>query len=69
MTCETLFGSNSNSRKPLQDKDLVLQVLKMAVISQIVEITIFKLMKKYSLSLTTLKDLLQSVYYFLELLI
>ena len=58
VTYKTLFRSNSNSREFLQDKDLILQVLTMAVIPQIAEMTIFKLMKKYSFSLAILKDLL-----------
>ena len=64
VTCETSSGSNSSSRERLQYEDLVSQVLEIA---KTAEITILKLMRKYSFSLATLKDLLRSVYYLSEL--
>lgn len=67
VTRETSSGSNSSRRELLQDEDLVSQVLKMAATPQKAEITILELMRKYSFSLATLKDLLRSVYYLSEL--
>ena len=67
VTRETSSGSNSSRRELLQDEDLVSQVLKMAATPQKAEITILELMRKYSFSLATMKDLLRSVYYLSEL--
>lgn len=67
VTRGTSSRSNSSRRELLQDEDLVSQVLKMAATPQKAEITILELMRKYSFSLATLKDLLRSVYYLSEL--
>ena len=67
VTRETSSGSNSSSRERLQYADLVSQVAEIAATPQTAEITILELMRKYSFSLATLKDLLRSVYYLSEL--
>lgn len=67
VTCETSSGSNSSSRERLQYEDLVSQVLEIAATPKTAEITILELMRKYSFSLATLKDLLRSVYYLSKL--
>ena len=67
VTRKASSGSNSSSREPLQYADLVSQVLEIAATPHTAEITILELMRKYSFSLATLKDLLRSVYYLSEL--
>ena len=67
VTREPSSGSNSSNRERLQYADLVSQVLEIAATPNTAEITILELMRKYSFSLATLKDLLRSVYYLSEL--